>query len=168
MAKWLVSLFSMVGLLCMLAVPATGLAADLSGTWVLDKKVSDSPNEILKAQGVSWAKRKAAAGLSVTLNIQQQGNAVTIETVTSAQTKEETIQVDGQTRTVTRDDGSADVKHEWKNDDLVSTTNTSGKQEATIVSVRSLSDDGATLTQSVTITNADGTTARMNRIFRKS
>ncbi len=168
MSRWLASLFSIAGALLALTVSTPSFAADLSGTWTLDKKVSDSPNDILKAQGVSWVKRKAAAGLSVTLNIAQEGDAVTIETVTSANTRKETLQVDGETRTVERDQGSAEVRHEWKDDALVSTTKTSGEQEATVVSVRSLSDDGATLTQRVTLTKADGTTTSMNRIFRKS
>ncbi|MEO0601167.1 MAG: hypothetical protein AAF211_07010, partial [Myxococcota bacterium] len=36
---------------------------DFSGTWALDKKASDSLDDILKAQGVSWFKRKAVGGL---------------------------------------------------------------------------------------------------------
>ena len=168
MPKLLVSLFALIGALLALTVATPSFAADLSGTWSLDKSASDSPDAFLKAQGVSWIKRKAAAGMDVVLNITQDGNAVTIETVTSAQTKKETIQVDGETRTVEGDKGAARVQHQWKSDTLVTTMNTSGKQEATIVTVRALSDDGMTLTQSVTMTKADGTMVTMRRVFRKS
>ncbi|MEO0606042.1 MAG: lipocalin/fatty-acid binding family protein [Myxococcota bacterium] len=139
-------------------------AADFSGTWVLDLSASDSPDELLKAQGVSWVKRKAAAKLDVTQNVKQDGDEVTIETVTSRKTKTTTLQVDGETRTVDGDRGKAEVTHAWDGEALVSTS--TGPDGGSLVTRRSLSDDGRTLTQRVTLTSKDGSTVSIDRIFR--
>lgn len=147
---------------------APSWAADLSGTWQLDRKASDSPEELLQAQGVGFMKRKAAAGLDVTQNITQEGDQLTIQTVTSANTKTDTIEVDGETRSVQGKRGTAKVRHEWRGEVLVTTSTMPMKDgEGQIVTQRSLSDDGKTLTQRIELTRPDGSKVSLNRIFRK-
>ncbi len=152
-----------------LTTAAPSWAADFSGTWSLDRDASDSPEPLLKAQGVGWMKRKAAAGMDVTQNITHQGDKLTIETVTSARTKTDTLQVDGETRTVEGDKGAAQVRHEWQGEVLVSTSALQTKDgPGTLVVHRKLSDDGQTLEQRIALTLADGSTVEIARVFRKS
>jgi len=153
-----------------LASAAPAGAADLGGTWQLDRSASDSPDELLQAQGVGWLKRKAAAGMSVTLIITHLGDdKVKIETVSSARTKTDTLEIDGEVRDVEGERGTAKVRHEWKGEVLVTTAVMSMKNgEGTVVSSRSVSDDGKTLTQRVELTRPDGTQAKFTRVFRRS
>ncbi|MEN0067311.1 MAG: lipocalin/fatty-acid binding family protein [Myxococcota bacterium] len=146
-----------------LLVVSPAWAADFTGTWVLDHSASDSPEELLKAQGMSMIKRKAVAKLDVTQKVTQEGNVMTFEVVTSKKTKTNTLHVDGEVRTVEGDRGSARVRHVWEGDDLVSTSIT---DETTIVTRRTLSDGGRTMTQRFTLTPKDGSTISINRVFR--
>lgn len=156
-------------LTALLAISSPAFAADFSGTWVLDLKASDSMEPILKARGVSWMKRKAVNGLKVTQTITQSGNQVTVETSASSKTRRTTMEVDGETRTVKNDQGSAEVRHAWDGEALVSTSTMElDKGEGTVTTRRSLSEDGQTLKQTITLKTADGTTHVVDRVFRKS
>lgn len=160
-----------VFLTALLAITAVSpaWAGDLAGTWVLDLEASDSVDPILKAQGVSWMKRKAAASLQVTLTIAGSGNDLTIDTESSLSSRSETLTVDGETRTKQSDKGPAQVTHEWKGADLLSTATLPMKGgEGQFVTLRSVSSDGTTLTQTITMTQPDGTKHVVKRIFRKS
>lgn len=163
----LTNLFGVLVFTALTVVASPSFAADFSGTWVLDLKASDSLDELLKAQGVSWMKRKAIAGLKVTQTVSQTDNQVTIETSSSRGNRSQTLQVDGETREVEQDRGTAQVRHEWRGDDLQSTSELP-KDGGVLTSVRSLSEDGKTLTQSLILKKSDGSTIEVARIFRRS
>jgi len=139
-------------------------AADLQGAWALDMTASDSLDPLLKAQGVSWVKRKAINGMKMTQTIARTGDQVTLKVDASAGGKEETLLVDGQTRTVEADKGPLQVTHRWDGDALVTT------QEGalgTVTTWREASDDGTTLTQRITLQKTEGEAITIHRIFRK-
>lgn len=146
---------------------APAWAADLSGTWVLDGAASDSIDPLLKAKGVGFVQRKAAASMEVTQAIAHAGDRLTITTNASKKQSVETVEVDGQSRKVTGDSGSMDVSHEWDGEVLVTTARM--EDGRTLITRRSVSADGQTLTQRFTLRRADGSTeVEIDRIFRKS
>lgn len=54
-----------------MAAPASVGPADLSGTYTLNSKLSDSMDAVLKLQGVGWLVRQAAAYSTVTATMKQ-------------------------------------------------------------------------------------------------
>lgn len=50
-----------------MAVPGSVTTANISGTYILNKSLSDSSEGILKQQGVAWLVRKAVANSTVTV-----------------------------------------------------------------------------------------------------
>ncbi|KAI8266167.1 hypothetical protein K4K58_010303 [Colletotrichum sp. SAR11_239] len=54
-----------------MAAPADKTIADLSGKWVMNKTLSDSPEPALALQGISWMVRKAVGMATVTLHVKQ-------------------------------------------------------------------------------------------------
>ncbi|KAK2054048.1 hypothetical protein LY76DRAFT_597331 [Colletotrichum caudatum] len=54
-----------------MAAPATNTIADLSGKWVINKTLSDSPEPALSLQGIGWMTRKAIGLATVTLTVKQ-------------------------------------------------------------------------------------------------
>ena len=55
---------------CLFCEALAGGAIDFSGTWVRDNGKSTSPAPQLKAMGVGWFKRKAAANVTPTARIE--------------------------------------------------------------------------------------------------
>lgn len=152
------------------ATLALAAPIDLSGTWVLDKEASDSVDELLKSQGVSWAQRKVVAGLDVTQVISQSGDSVTVAVDTSKKDRTETLVADGVARQVTSDEGAtATVTHSWQGSALVTRSSGVDKQgrQAETTITRTLEDGGGTLRQLIEFSADDGTTASAARIFRK-
>ncbi|MEL6342996.1 MAG: lipocalin/fatty-acid binding family protein [Myxococcota bacterium] len=164
MPNSLTSLLKIVMLSMMISYGAPALAADFSGTWILDLSASDSVEPLLKARGVSMVKRKAAASMSVTRIISQSGNSMTVNTVTSAKNETKTYQVDGQTRTVSGDQGSADISHRWDGEVMITTAQSA---EGTMTTRRTISADGRTLTEQLTYKGSDGSPIVVNRIYTK-
>lgn len=54
-----------------MAAPPTVTTANLSGTYVLNKTLSDSMDAVLKMQGVGWLVRQAAAYSTITVTMKQ-------------------------------------------------------------------------------------------------
>jgi len=54
-----------------MAAPADITIKDLSGTWVLNKTLSDDTDSVLALQGIGWLTRKAIAMATITLHIKQ-------------------------------------------------------------------------------------------------
>ncbi|KAI0008808.1 hypothetical protein F4779DRAFT_417164 [Xylariaceae sp. FL0662B] len=54
-----------------MAAPATKTIKDLTGTWVINKTLSDSTEPVLALQGVGWLTRKAIGAATVTLHVKQ-------------------------------------------------------------------------------------------------
>ncbi|KAM0278023.1 hypothetical protein ACHAQH_005392 [Verticillium albo-atrum] len=58
-----------------MAAPAEKTINNLTGKWVMNKTLSDSPEPALALQGVSWMLRKGIGLATVTLNIKQYDGA---------------------------------------------------------------------------------------------
>ncbi|MEL6345856.1 MAG: lipocalin/fatty-acid binding family protein [Myxococcota bacterium] len=143
-------------------------AADYSGTWVLDLKSSDSLEPLLKAQGANMMMRRAADRLVVTQTITQDDNQVTVKNESSFRTNTDVLQVDGETRTVEGDRGEVQTRHSWEGEVLVSNmTMPMAKGQGTMNVRRILSEDGATLTQRITVNTPAGETHVINRVFKR-
>ncbi|RPA81351.1 hypothetical protein BJ508DRAFT_361927 [Ascobolus immersus RN42] len=69
-----------------MAAPATTTTKDLSGTWVMNKTLSDSVDEILSLQGVGWILRKTITSATVTLTAKHITNAEGVEEINIDQT----------------------------------------------------------------------------------
>ncbi|EKD17555.1 uncharacterized protein L3040_006674 [Drepanopeziza brunnea f. sp. 'multigermtubi'] len=54
-----------------MAAPAEVTLKDLSGQWVMNKTLSDDPDEVLALQGMGWLTRKAIAIATLTLHAKQ-------------------------------------------------------------------------------------------------
>ncbi|KAF6813304.1 hypothetical protein CSOJ01_04648 [Colletotrichum sojae] len=54
-----------------MAAPSSITIADLSGKWIMNKTLSDSPEPALALQGIGWVVRKAVGIATVTLDIKQ-------------------------------------------------------------------------------------------------
>ncbi|TDZ26886.1 hypothetical protein C8034_v007180 [Colletotrichum sidae] len=54
-----------------MAAPANITIADISGKWLMNKTLSDSPDPALQLQGIGWFIRKAIGAASVTLHVKQ-------------------------------------------------------------------------------------------------
>jgi hypothetical protein len=141
-----------VSLTILLAASTPAWAADLSGTWSLDGGASDSIEPLLKATGVGYVQRKAASSMEVTQAIAQAGDVLNITTTASKKASVETVKVDGQSRRVTGDAGAMDVRHEWDGEALVTTSQM--EDGRTLITRRSVSADGQTLTQRFTLRRA--------------
>lgn len=142
---------------------------DFSGTWALDKRASDSIDDILKAQGVSWFKRKAVGGLSVTQRVVQKGTLLDVVIESSVKTQAHQWVVDGEPHTRTLDDGrEATSTHRFEGGALVTTTTglSVGGDAYTLVSRRSLADEGQTTRLDLACT-IDGSTTKATRVFRR-
>jgi len=161
----------LAALLAAFAVTPSAFAGDppdFSGTWVLDIDASDSPDEYLKAQGASLLERKAVSSMVVTLTIAQTPEKVTVNVSSAVKSDLQEQVMDNTVRTETTDTGPAQVKHYWTDEgamtSVMSVANKDG-EPVTQVTTRTLS--GATMTQVISVTKADGTSVSMNRIFRK-
>ncbi|KAM3556717.1 hypothetical protein MY1884_004901 [Beauveria asiatica] len=58
-----------------MAAPADKTILDLNGNWIMNAKLSDSSDAVLKAQGVNWLMRKVIAMATVTLVVTQTRDA---------------------------------------------------------------------------------------------
>lgn len=55
----------------MSGVPPTTTVANMSGTYTLNKTLSDSTDALLKMQGIGWVVRQAAAYSNITVTMKQ-------------------------------------------------------------------------------------------------
>jgi len=141
---------------------------DYSGTWVLDIDASDSPDEYMKAQGASLLERKAVANIVVTLTIAQTPEKVSVNVSSAVKTELQEQVMDNTVRTQTTDTGPAQVKHYWGDSgEMISVMSVANKDGEPITQVTSRTVSGATMTQVISVTKADGSSVSMNRIFRK-
>ncbi len=145
-------------------------ATDFSGTWLLDLEASDSFDPILAAQGIPQFQRRAINNASVTQVITQTDSALTIEAKTAFGSRQEDLNFDGQTRTVSSQLGTGATRSFWEsNGALVTTfsgTSNQGRPIDATVS-RSLADNGQTMVQTIELQAADGSTFIADRVFRK-
>lgn len=85
--------------------PAPKQGTSLSGVWSLDRAASQDTSEVLKAQGVSWAQRQAAAGMDMTLTLEDRGTTLKVHQVTSARTQTYELTLDGVERQLDTENG---------------------------------------------------------------
>ncbi|KAL2158314.1 hypothetical protein VTH06DRAFT_4635 [Thermothelomyces fergusii] len=78
-----------------MSAPASASIHDLNGSWVMDKKLSDSLDPILELQGIPWIIRKAVSWATITGTITQTKNekgstVITVEQTATGGLKAET------------------------------------------------------------------------------
>lgn len=153
-------------------VPSTGHAEDqpdFSGTWELDRKASESLDDILKVQGISYIKRKVVGALDVTQRIQQSATTLNVEIETVRGTRQTKWVADGEPRPRTRADGLEVLDaHVIEGEAFVTTTTgkTSKGVPFTLISRRTVLEDGKTTAIDVACT-VEGTTHEARRLFRR-
>ncbi|KAJ4476623.1 hypothetical protein J3R30DRAFT_311331 [Lentinula aciculospora] len=64
-----------------MALPADVTTLNLSGKFQMNKSLSDSTDDMLKVQGVSWINRKAMGAASITVTITHSKNDSGVETL---------------------------------------------------------------------------------------
>ena len=151
--------------------PGLARATDFTGTWELDLEASQPLDELLKLRGVSWAQRRLARSLSVTLVIAQNAESLSLATLSGITSETVTIFPDDVPRSETTPKGDeVQVRHRWEDDGtLVTVTNLildDGKP-GTMTAVRSLDPHGRTMRNAITVTTADEHEVSATRVFRK-
>lgn len=145
---------------------------DFTGTWELDLEASDSMEEILKAQGRSWAERKAAGNMSVTQRITQTKDQMTIAIDSVANKSTEVLRLDGTAETKeTPKMGTVQTHTSWDGDSVLVTVvdmKLSDGDPATMVMRRQLRDQGKTMVMQIEMRLKDGKVLSANRILRRS
>ena len=71
--------------------PGLARATDFTGTWELDLEASQPMDELLKLRGISWAQRRLARSLSVTLVIAQSTESLSFAALSSITSETVTI-----------------------------------------------------------------------------
>lgn len=154
-------------LLGLLLAPAAWGAPALSGRFVLDSAASQPIEPLLKAQGVSWALRKAAASARPTLSITQSGDTVTIQSQSPMGQTTEVFTADGKPHATASASGKpATWTSRWEGETLVSSRTVAvgpDQTPGTLSLERRMV--GEQLHQTVVLTLADGTTHRVLRVF---
>ena len=164
-----------VAALAVVLAPAVGAAAaerpDFSGTFKLDLKASDALDELLKAQGASWAERKAAGSVVVTQVVRHRGDLLEIQVKSSFKSRKETIRIGGGWEERETEMGKGRARTDWDADGTTLVTRMevkSKKGEAgAIVMRRSLADEGRTTVQALELRGKDGKTYKARRILRR-
>ncbi|MEC8422358.1 MAG: hypothetical protein VX000_01205 [Myxococcota bacterium] len=154
--------------LVLTTTPAWAVNPDMAGTWVLDLDASDSNQPLLKAQGVNLVVRTAARGMAVTQRITVTPDVVTIAVESALRNQTKRLITDNTVRRAAGESGTASVRHYWSEQDTlisVAETATDGVPGALTVR-RSLSADGKTLNQQITLQQPNGTIVT-TRVFRR-
>ncbi|KAJ3714022.1 hypothetical protein DFJ43DRAFT_886560 [Lentinula guzmanii] len=68
-----------------MAVPANITALNLNGKFQMNKSLSDSPDDMLSAQGVGWIKRKAMGAATITVTLTHSKDASGMENLSLVQ-----------------------------------------------------------------------------------
>jgi hypothetical protein len=167
MRSWLLA-----GFLC-LALMATGVAAvDLSGTWALDLKASDSPDPMTKRLGVSGIQRGLMDSAKLVSTYTQAADELTIVSRATGFSRTEQFRLDGRPENKTEaQTGPYTIRTSWSGDgkQLVSTSNfrTKDGKNATLRVTRRLSDGGQTLVLTQALEVEGESPVVIHRIWRK-
>ncbi|KAK7041695.1 hypothetical protein VNI00_008984 [Paramarasmius palmivorus] len=89
-----------------MAVPTNYTTADLTGKFTVAKDISDTPDEMLAAQGFGWLKRKAIGVAYITLTIKNYKDANGVEHLDCAQHLTGGIPANNEERTLNWDEKS--------------------------------------------------------------
>jgi len=145
--------------------------ADLAGAWAFDATVSENAEEVLRLQGVGWAKRKIAVNMtSITQTIAIDGNKLHIKMESAVKTDEQDVIVDGNEYDRVIDETPTKVKANWENGRLIAHhtfVNGDGKKAVRTIE-RYVEDGGKVLIQNIHIKLTEsGEEAKVKRVFRK-
>ncbi|HCH66891.1 MAG: hypothetical protein CL927_09005 [Deltaproteobacteria bacterium] len=149
-----------------LVVPSTTSA--WTGTWILDRAASDTLELVLKAQGVSKAKRIVAEKVDLTQKLFDHGDQLDVEMV-GPTTKSTTLVFDGKERSQTTDRG--DILYRAKRETsgaMVVISRPKGGSGLITVVTRSLDPDGQTLRQKITVKGAVEGPVSATLVFRRA
>ena len=145
---------------------------DLSGTWCLDLKTpgANSMDALLRAQGLSWAERKAAQTMPMLQTISQKNDVLTIRIQSLIRNHSETVFLDGssQIRDVERL-GKVETHSSWSKDGTSAVTivnfNMPDGRKAKWTSRRYLSEDQMKMIVDHLLSISDGQKITGKRVF---
>lgn len=160
--RWLFALLALLS-------PLAALSADFTGTWRLDDAASQSMDDVLALQDISWAKRKVAGYLDNNVVIVQSSDrmTVTFENVLGSHRQE--LVFSGQPHQTVNPAGLPTAfASRWVGEELVCTGPTSDGEGlgGVITERRSLSADEQTMILMVTV-ETGGQQATVKRVFRR-
>ncbi|MBV8228147.1 MAG: hypothetical protein JO232_23480 [Verrucomicrobia bacterium] len=131
-------------------------AVNFNGTWSLDLKASDSPEQMMKRMGVPWIERKLAASTKLEATYHQTEHLLTVTTRGPGFSRVETFYLDGRVEEKNeKRTGPYTIRTAWSKDrkQLISTSNfriRNGKNAELIVA-RKLTKGGETLVLTQTL-----------------
>ncbi len=153
------------------AKPGNRAAVDLSGTWKLDLKASDSMDSLLQAYGRSYLERSLAARIEPVQVVVQTDGAIEIEVQVPMIRRRETLRTDGSPTTILDMQGKpVESVSQWSADGKSLVTHATTIQNGKPVQIRttrSLGADSNTLDVVLEINEPDGPDARFRRVFRR-
>jgi hypothetical protein len=146
-------------------------AGDLSGSWVIDLKASDSPEAMMKRLGVGWIQRKLASSTKIEATYCFSPGLLTIDTRGPAFSRIEQIHLDGQPdRRTEKLTGPYTIVSKWNPTEnrlvSISTFETKDGRPGELTVVRMLADSGATLVLTQTL-KVDGDQWVVRRVWRR-
>jgi len=150
--------------------PAWGAPADYDGAWSLDRAASGDVEDLMVLQGASFLERKAAASVSVVQTITATDAKVTLDIDSSIKDKVEVLEMDNTPRQQTTDKGgSMTVRHYWGDaGEMISVADVPlADGRGTMTTTRTVSADGGTMTQRITLAPVGGAPVAVDRVFRR-
>ena len=168
MRAWLLA-----GLLCLGWLVPGFAAVDLSGTWALDLKASDSPDPMTKRLGVSGIQRGLMDSAKLVSTYTQTPDELTIVSRATGFSRTEQFRLDGQPENKTEaQTGPYTIRTSWAGDgkQLVSTSTfkTKDGKNATLRVTRRLTDGGKTLVLTQTLeVEGESPPVVIHRLWRK-
>jgi hypothetical protein len=150
---------------------STFAAGDLSGSWMIDLKASDSPEAMMKRLGVGWIQRKLASSIKIEATYSFSRDLLTIDTRGPAFSRTEQIRLDGQPdRRTEKLTGPYTIVSKWNPTEnklvSISTFETKDGRPGELTVIRMLADNGATLVLTQTL-KVDGEQWVVRRIWRR-
>ena len=145
------------------------MAPNISGKWLMDTTKSESPEDILRLQGMGWAKRKIAGSIQPTLELTQESDKLRLVLISSLKNEDQTVEVGGDWKKIKIDDIDTDAKAYIDGEALVSEhkfDNGDGHKAHRTIR-RWLESDGKVLIQETHIKLDNGEEAKCKRVFNK-
>lgn len=145
---------------------------DFSGTWRLDLDASDLPEDMMKAQGLSWLERRMARSAKVTQRIVQEPERLLLHIDNPLGARDETLPIGGAWEEKERKRaGQVRTRTYWSpgGEALVTESELHLKDgtPARLLLSRTLADQGQTLVQSFELRCQDGRRFTARRVFRR-
>ena len=148
--------------------PASARTSAWTGTWTIDRAASDSLEAVLRAQGVSKAKRLVADKVELTQKLVDHGDRLDVEMI-GPRPRSGTLTFDGKERSKTTDQGEMHYRAKREASGAVVVISRPAAGGGLIIVVqRTLDADGQTLRQTVTVKGGADGPVSATLVFRRA